>query len=121
MSSSANKINNSLGDSPILETNLLQRQAKWLDSYQPHLRIQEQGAVVSVGDGIAWIVGLPSAAMDDVLLFADGSRGMVFDLNENMIGAILLLETETLTSGTTVQRRDIPSVCRWVMHCSAGQ
>ncbi len=108
MSSSANKINNGLGDSPILETGLLQRQTRWLDSYQPHLRIQEQGAVVSVGDGIAWIVGLPSAAMDDVLLFADGSRGMVFDLNENMIGAILLLETETLTSGTTVQRSGHP-------------
>ncbi|WP_461481956.1 F0F1 ATP synthase subunit alpha [Porticoccus sp.] len=82
----------------------LQRQSEWLDNYQPGLRIQEQGAVVAVGDGIAWITGLPSAAMDDVLLFADGSRGMVFDLNENMIGAVLLLETATLTSGTTVQR-----------------
>ena len=95
-------------DSPALESHLLQRQSVWLDRYQPGLRIHEQGTVVSVGDGIAWITGLPSAAMDDVLLFDDGSRGMVFDLNENMIGAILLLATETLTSGTTVQRSGQP-------------
>ncbi|MEZ5530105.1 MAG: hypothetical protein R3E57_09305 [Porticoccaceae bacterium] len=83
---------------------ILQQQAQWLDNYQPGLRLHEQGEVVSVGDGIAWITGLPSAAMDDVLLFADGSRGMVFDLNENIIGAVLLQETDQLTAGTGVQR-----------------
>ncbi len=82
----------------------LERQAKWLDRYQPGLRISEQGSVVAVGDGIAWITGLPSAAMDDVLAFADGSQAMVFDLTEGLIGAVLLYDTEALTAGTTVQR-----------------
>lgn len=82
----------------------LRRRQQWLDNYQPGLRIHEQGEVVSVGDGITWITGLPSAAMDDVLLFADGSLGMVFDLNENIIGAVLLHETDSLTAGTSVQR-----------------
>jgi len=85
-------------------TSLLERQAEWLDRYQPGLRISEQGSVVSVGDGIAWITGLPSAAMDDILAFADGSRAMVFDLTEGLIGAVLLHDTEALTAGTTVQR-----------------
>ena len=93
-----------MSNKPPTETRPLQRQAEWLETYRPGLRIHEQGAVVSVGDGIAWIAGLPSAAMDDVLIFADGSRGMVFDLNEDMIGAVLLSETDALTSGTTVQR-----------------
>ena len=93
-----------MSNKPSTENRPLQQQAKWLETYQPGLRIHEQGAVVSVGDGIAWIAGLPSAAMDDVLIFADGSRGMVFDLNEDMIGAVLLSETDALTSGTTVQR-----------------
>jgi len=82
----------------------LQRQADWLKHYQPGLRISEQGSVVSVGDGIAWVSGLTSAAMDEVLYFADGSRGMVFDLTEGLIGAILLQDTEALTAGTLVQR-----------------
>ncbi|HEY8157404.1 MAG TPA: F0F1 ATP synthase subunit alpha [Methylobacter sp.] len=82
---------------------LLDKQAEWLANYQPGLRIVEQGTVVSVGDGISWIKGLPSAAIEDILVFADGSRGMVFDLNRDRIGAILLYETEALTSGTTVR------------------
>jgi F-type H+-transporting ATPase subunit alpha len=82
---------------------LLQRQAAWLDAWRPGLRVSEQGRVVSVGDGIAWISGLPSAAMDDVLEVEDGSRAMVFDLTEELIGAVLLRQTEALTAGLTVQ------------------
>jgi len=81
---------------------LLGKQAEWLANYQPGLRIVEQGTVVSIGDGISWIKGLPSAAIEDILVFADGSRGMVFDLNRDRIGAILLYETEALTAGATV-------------------
>jgi len=84
------------------ETTLLDQQTDWLANYRPGLRISEQGTVVSIGDGISWIKGLPSAAIEDILIFADGSRGMVFDLNRDRIGAILLYETEALTAGTTV-------------------
>ncbi|MEZ5540459.1 MAG: F0F1 ATP synthase subunit alpha [Pseudomonadota bacterium] len=82
----------------------LERQARWLDRYRPGLRISELGSVVSVGDGIAWISGLPSAAMDEILLFADGSQAMVFDLTAGQIGAVLLHDTDALTAGTAVQR-----------------
>jgi F-type H+-transporting ATPase subunit alpha len=78
----------------------LAQQASWLKQYQPGLRIAELGTVVSVGDGIAWITGLPSAAMDDILDLDDGSRAMVFDLTEDLVGAILLHETDELTAGT---------------------
>ncbi|MGZ4953655.1 MAG: F0F1 ATP synthase subunit alpha [Methylobacter sp.] len=88
--------------SQIESTSLLDKQTEWLANYRPELRITEQGTVVSIGDGISWIKGLPSAAIEDILVFADGSRGMVFDLNRDRIGAILLYETEALTAGTTV-------------------
>jgi F-type H+-transporting ATPase subunit alpha len=81
---------------------LLQAQRAWLDAYQLGLRVTERGSVVSVGDGIAWISGLPSAAIDDILRFEDGSLGMVFDLSRERVGAILLHETETLTAGNSV-------------------
>ncbi len=87
-----------------MATSLLERQAQWLNDYQPGLRISERGSVVSVGDGIVWITGLPSAAMDDILTFSDGSRAMVFDLTRELIGAILLHQTDNLTAGTSVQR-----------------
>jgi len=87
---------------------LIGRQQQWLAHYSPGVRIHEQGHVVSVGDGIAWIAGLPSAAMDDILLLSDGSRAMVFDLTEDLIGAVLLQESDALTAGTRVRRSARP-------------
>jgi F-type H+/Na+-transporting ATPase subunit alpha len=81
----------------------LARQSRWVDRYGLHLAIREQGKVVSLGDGIAWIDGLPSAAIDDVLDFDDGSRGLVFDLTVESAGAVLLRATPALTAGTAVQ------------------
>jgi len=81
------------------DTGQIDRQSDWLERYQFGLRVTETGHVAAVGDGIAWISGLPSAAIDDVLQLEDGSRAMVFDLNEQQIGAILLTETAALTAG----------------------
>jgi F-type H+-transporting ATPase subunit alpha len=86
----------------------LARQARWVDRYALRLDIREQGTVVSVGDGIAWIDGLPSAAIDDVLDFEDGSRGLVFDLTTERVGAVLLRATNMLTAGTPVQASHLP-------------
>lgn len=88
--------------------NLINKQTDWLANYQLCATIEEQGIVVSVGDGITWIRGLSSAAIEDVLIFNDGSLGMVFDLNAELIGAILLYGTDALVSGTTVRHARHP-------------
>jgi len=79
---------------------LLAGQAAWLHNYRFGLRVDEQGIVVAVGDGIAWVEGLPSAAMDEILDLEDGSRAMVFQLETHVVGAILLEQTSRLTAGT---------------------
>lgn len=81
---------------------LLERLAGQVERYRFGLRLEEYGRVLSVGDGIAWIHGLPSAAMDELLLFEDGSRGLVFHLGNRRLGAILLEQTVRLTSGSPV-------------------
>ncbi len=93
-----------MNEHPVKTTHLLKRQTEWLNRYRPGLRVQEQGNVISVGDGITWISGLPSAAMDEILVFEDGSQAMVFDLTEGLIGAVLLQDTDALTAGTRVLR-----------------
>lgn len=84
----------------------------WLSSYQLDVTLSEVGNVISVGDGIAWISGLPTATLDEILVFEDGSRGVVFELTEDLIGAVLLHETAALTAGNCVYRSnhtiDIP-------------
>ncbi len=79
---------------------LLAKQRDWLQDYRFQPRIVERGNVLSVGDGIVWIEGLPSASIDEVLLLEDGSRAMVFHLTEKLVGAILLEQTRELTAGT---------------------
>jgi len=91
-------------ESALRTDGLLAHQARWLDQYQPGMRVRERGRVTAVGDGIAWISGLPSAAMDDLLLLEDDSRALVFDLNEGLIGAVLLHQTPGLTAGTAARR-----------------
>lgn len=60
--------------------------------------------VLSVGDGVAWVKGLPSVTMDEVLHFEDGSKGLVFYLGRDVIGVILLVQTESLTAETVAHR-----------------
>ncbi len=80
----------------------LDRQETWLQSYHYKTRFSEQGQLVSVGDGIVWISGLPSAQMNGLVVFADGSRAMVFDLCQDRLGAVLLDDRMRLTSGMPV-------------------
>jgi len=83
-----------LGDNP---------DSNWLADYRPQLRISEVGKLVAIGDGIARIEGLPSAAMDEILRFQDGSEALVFDLGSKRIGAILLNQREGLAAGSSAQ------------------
>jgi F-type H+-transporting ATPase subunit alpha len=100
-------------DQPLAPNQLLAGRTDWLRNYHFQLRVFEQGIVVAVGDGVAWIEGLPSAAMDEILDLEDGSRAMVFQLEEQVLGAILLQQTSRLTAGTIAhlsgRRMDIPT------------
>ena len=84
------------------EAGPLERLAQRVDGYRLGLRLGEKGRVASVGDGIAWVFGLPSAAADEILHFEDGSRGMVFELQKERLGVILLDPEARITSGSTV-------------------
>lgn len=70
-----------------------------LNDYRPQLRISEVGKLAAIGDGIAWVEGLPSAAMDEILRFGDGSEALVFHLGSKRIGAILLSQKDGLSAG----------------------
>ncbi len=98
---------------PSKHSNILKQRQDWLNDYRFSLRVSEIGRVESVGDGIAWISGLPSAAIDDILAFEDGSQAVVLTLNQHNLGAVLLKQTEQLTAGTIVHRTahalDVPA------------
>ena len=80
----------------------LGRLAQRVEAYRFSLRTGEQGTVASVGDGIAWVHGLPSAAVDEILHFEDGIRGLVFELQKERLGVILLDPAANIFSGSLV-------------------
>ena len=80
---------------------LLTKRESWLEEYSFRLRPSERGTVISVGDGIAWLSGLPSASIDEVVEFADGSEGLVFHLARDRVGVILLRQTGALAAGVS--------------------
>ncbi|MGD9786973.1 MAG: F0F1 ATP synthase subunit alpha [Sulfuricellaceae bacterium] len=84
------------------EAGLLERLSHRVDGYRFSLRLGEKGRVASVGDGIAWVYGLPSAAVEEILRFEDGSRGMVFELQAERLGVILLDPEANVASGSLV-------------------
>jgi F-type H+-transporting ATPase subunit alpha len=84
------------------EAGLLERLAQRVDDYRFTLRLGEKGWVASVGDGIAWVYGLPSAAAEEIVRFEDGSRGMVFELQKERLGVILLDPEARIASGSLV-------------------
>jgi F-type H+-transporting ATPase subunit alpha len=84
------------------EAGLLDRLERRVDDYRFSLRLGEKGRVASVGDGIAWVYGLPSAAAEEILRFEDGSRGMVFELQAERLGVILLDPEANVASGSLV-------------------
>ena len=89
--------------SPSFLTPLTELESR-LSGYWPTTRVRERGSVVAVGDGVAWLRRLPSAALDDVVLLEDGSRAMVFYLGKELVGAILLQQSDRLTAGTGALR-----------------
>ena len=73
-----------------------------LDTFAPAPELQEFGTVLTVGDGTASIAGLPSARLDEVLIFAGGARGMAQALDRDRIGAVLLDPTVGIAAGSEV-------------------
>jgi F-type H+-transporting ATPase subunit alpha len=84
----------------------LARRERWLGDYRFGLRLSEYGRVLSVGDGVAWIEGLPTAALDDIVIIEGGSEALVYHLAPERIGAILLDGGRTLTAGARAALTD---------------
>ncbi len=75
-----------------------------LSTHSPNLRSQEIGIVQSIGSGIAKVTGLPNVKSEEVVRFAGGSLGMVFNLDPEEVGIIMLDQGDHLRAGSEVHR-----------------
>lgn len=72
--------------------------------YNDTLEVSETGTIISVGDGIAMIHGLEKAMAGELLLFPGDVYGMVLNLEEEAVGAVLMGSDTNIKEGDEVKR-----------------
>jgi F-type H+-transporting ATPase subunit alpha len=75
-----------------------------LSSFRTEAELEEIGTVLQVGDGVARIYGLSKAEAGELLLFENGLRGLVLNLEEDNVGAVLFGDSAGIKEGDTVKR-----------------
>lgn len=74
-----------------------------IERYKSEVEVSNVGTVIYVGDGIARIYGLQNAMAGELLEFPGGTVGMVLNLEEDNVGAVLLGEYSHIKEGDIVK------------------
>ena len=91
--------NNNIKPSEVSE--VLLQQLKGIDT---SLKFDEVGTVLQVSDGVARMYGLRNAEANELLEFENGTMGVVMNLEEDNVGAVLLGPTDQIKEGMVVKR-----------------
>ncbi|MFP5504026.1 MAG: F0F1 ATP synthase subunit alpha [Candidatus Sericytochromatia bacterium] len=74
-----------------------------IEKYDTELTVTNTGTVLEVGDGIARVHGLKSATANEMLDFGHGVMGMALNLDEDIVGAVILGDYKQIKEGDTVK------------------
>ena len=75
-----------------------------LEGFKSEAELEEVGTVLQVGDGIARIYGLSNVGSNEMIEFDSGVKGIVLNLEEDNVGAVILGLTKEIKEGDTVKR-----------------
>jgi F-type H+/Na+-transporting ATPase subunit alpha len=75
-----------------------------LDDFNLKIEHEEVGTVLQVGDGIARLYGLSNVRSNELIEFESGVKGIVLNLEEDHVGAVLLGNSETINEGDIARR-----------------
>ena len=75
-----------------------------VQNFTPSPEGEQVGTVLTVGDGIATVSGLPNAEYGEILVFENGLKGMILDLKEEEIGCVIFGDDADIMQGSTVRR-----------------
>ena len=77
---------------------------KQIEGFKSDIELEEVGTVLQVGDGIARIYGLNNVQANELIEFDSGVMGIVLNLEEDNVGAVLLGSSELIKEGDSVKR-----------------
>ena len=75
-----------------------------LSGFKTATQLEETGTVLQIGDGIARIYGLTHVQAGELIEFETGLKGMVLNLEEDNVGAVLFGESKGIKEGDSVKR-----------------
>lgn len=75
-----------------------------ISGFEREVNLQETGIIISIGDGIARIYGLENSMAGELLEFPHNITGMVLNLEEDNIGAVVFGEDYKIKEGDIVKR-----------------
>ena len=77
---------------------------KELEKFKTRLRLESVGTVLQVGDGIALVYGLDDVMIGELVHFPNNINGIVFNLEEDKVGIVILGSEKDIREGDTVKR-----------------
>ena len=77
---------------------------KRIKDYQDDLKMDDVGYVISVGDGIVQAEGLDKAMASELVVFEDNTQGMILNLEEDVVGIVVLGSDSGIKEGQIVKR-----------------
>jgi F-type H+-transporting ATPase subunit alpha len=74
-----------------------------INAYSPQVNSYEVGKVIELGDGIAHVTGIKNARSQELVEFENGQKGIVFNLEEDRVGVIILGEYTGISVNSSVK------------------
>lgn len=75
-----------------------------IENYNKKITISEEGKVLSIGDGVALLSGLDKVMLGELVLFENSTYGLVLNLEEDVVGIVLMGDYSTIKEGDIATR-----------------
>jgi len=82
---------------------IIEQLKKQIEDFKTDTKTEKVGKVIEIGDGVAKISGLSEAMASEMLEFANGALGVVLNLEEDRLGAMILGSFEDIKEGDEVR------------------
>ena len=75
-----------------------------ISGFDTQSKLEEQGTVLEVGDGIARVFGLTNVMSGELVEFENGTQAIALNLEEDNVGLVLMGASEKIKEGDKVKR-----------------
>ncbi len=84
-------------------TNIVEQLKEKISAFNADIKVEKIGTVLEVGDGVARVSGLKEAASMEMLDFGNNVFGVALNLEESVIGSVILGDYTHIKVGDTVR------------------